>query len=70
MFRRRRLVRLHLNDNQPSIEGILVGSPFGWADHYVLRTANVLADVDKTEELDGIDARVPRERVVFVQTLS
>jgi len=65
----RRLVRLHLDNNNPSIEGILVGSPLGWADHYVVRTASVLTAPDANVELDGVDVRVPRERVVFVQTL-
>lgn len=69
MLRRKRMVRLHLDGSNPSIEGLLVGSPFGWADHYVIRTATLVAGEDQSHDLEGHDVRVPRERVVFLQTL-
>ncbi len=63
---RKRLVRLHLEGSQPSIEGILTGF---WANHYVLATATVLETPERSYELDGLSVRVPRERVVMVQEL-
>lgn len=62
---RRRLVRLHLTGGEPSIEGILVAR---WAGHYVLRAAK-LVEASRTVTLAGDDVRVPRERVLFAQTL-
>jgi len=61
--RGKRLVRLHLVDNLPSVEGILAGC---WGGHYVVLTPNVLSDGDN--KLSG-HAEVPSERVVLVQVL-
>jgi hypothetical protein len=63
---RKRLVRLHLADDQPSLEGVLCGH---WAGHYVLKLAKILETADATVSLDGHSVRVPRERVVFVQVI-
>jgi hypothetical protein len=61
-----RLVRLHLEGDTPSFEGILVGR---YGGHYVLRDSKMLQAVDQTVALEGrID--VPCERVVFVQQLA
>lgn len=66
---RKRLVRLHLADNQPSLEGLLTGWPSRHAGHYVLQLPQLVEGVDRTVTLDGVAVRVPRERVVFVQVL-
>jgi hypothetical protein len=62
--RGKRRVRLHLADNQPSIEGILAGR---WAGHYVVLAPNMLADGDMP--MAG-HVEVPAERVVLVQVLA
>lgn len=62
---RRRLVRLHLVDPFPSIEGILVSAFDG---HYRLLKASVIEAPERTRELEG-EAWVPKDRVVFVQRL-
>jgi len=67
MRRRKRMVRLHLRGDLPSIEGIFTGF---WAGHYVIRTPSVVASEQQTLALDGQDARVPKEQVMFVQVLS
>lgn len=71
MIRRRRLVRLHLEGENPSLEGLLVSPAFaGWLDHhYVLELATMHVSGDESYELSGRRCRVPRERVVFVQEL-
>lgn len=62
---RRRLVRLHLVDPHPSIEGILVSARDG---HYRLLRPAVLESTERTQELEG-EAWVPKDRVIFVQRL-
>lgn len=64
MFRRH-LVRLHLVDPHPTIEGILVGRMNG---HYRLLKCSLLEAPDRTHQLEG-EVWVPRERVVLVQRL-
>jgi hypothetical protein len=66
VIRRRRLVRLHLEGEQPSVEGVLTGF---WAGHYVLQLARVFETADASHSLEGPSVRVPRERVVLVQEL-
>ena len=66
MIVRRKLVRLHLAGDQPSIEGVLTGF---WAGHYIVKLARVFETADASHSLDGPSVRVPRERVVFVQVL-
>lgn len=65
MVRRKRLVRLHLDGDKPSLEGILAGQPAG---HYRLLKPVMLRAAGQSDELDG-ELLVPRERVVFVQEL-
>lgn len=72
---KKKLVRLHLVDGLPSLEGVLDSYWTGYtADHYVLRLAHMLESNDSTEaakySLDGTRVRVPRERVAFVQELT
>ncbi len=66
---RRRLVRLHLEGNAPSLEGVLTGYPLHHAGHYVLRLPALVEAEDRTVSLDGPVVRVPRERVAFCQEL-
>lgn len=62
----RRLVRLHLTGELPSVEGILVGF---WCGHYVIRLPRVIESADASVSLEGPEVRVDRARVVFVQVL-
>lgn len=65
-----RLVRLHLNDNLPSVEGLLVSRRTRrYGDHYLVELAKVLEAPDRTVTLEGRRVMVPRERVVLVQEL-
>lgn len=64
-MRGKRMARLHLADNQPSIEGILVGR---WAGHYVILAAKLMESGDRTYSLEG-HIEVPAERVLLVQVL-
>lgn len=61
--RGKRRVRLHLDENQPTVEGILAGR---WGGHYVVLAPNILADGD--HKVTG-HVEVPAERVVLVQVL-
>lgn len=71
MIRRKRYVRLHLDGMEQSVEGIFVGF---WAGHYVLRETKVVAAVAGQREvatttLEGLSARFPKARVLFMQEL-
>lgn len=66
MFRRRRLVRLHLEEPHPTMEGIWAGMAAG---HYRLLRPQLLESEARTHSLDG-EAWVPAGRVVFVQRLN
>ena len=60
---RRRLVRLHLVDPYPSVNGIYMGRVDG---HYRLLKPELLEASDRTQELSG-ELWVPSERVVYMQ---
>lgn len=62
---KKRRVRLHLKNDAPSIEGILVGTVDG---HYLLKIPRVLKAAGDTITLDG-DVEVPRSNVLFLQRL-
>lgn len=64
-FGPRRLVRLHLEEPHPSVEGVYVGQSAG---HYRLLKPSLLEAEDRTHALDG-EVWVPRERVVLLQRL-
>lgn len=71
LFRRRQLVRLHLEvdpaEGRPdTVEGVRLGV---WGGHYVLALPKVLEAQDRTVALQGV-LEVPRSRVIFVQVLS
>lgn len=59
----KRRARLHLNNNQPSVEGILAGR---WGGHYVILTPTLLADGEMP--VSG-HVEVPAENVMLVQVL-
>lgn len=64
------MVRLHLADNLPSVEGLLGSYRTGRSGgHYVVELAKVLEGTDQTVSLEGRRVMVPRERVVFVQEI-
>lgn len=63
--RGKRLVRLHLADNQPSVEGVLAGR---WGGHYVVLAPKLLDATQRTFSLDG-HLEVPAERVLYVQVI-
>lgn len=60
-----RLVRLHLKDENRSLEGVWIGLD---ASHYRLANVSQLETLDRTIELEG-EVWVPRERVLHVQVL-
>jgi hypothetical protein len=62
---RPRKVRLHQLDPAPTIEGFLVNS---WNSHYRLLKPVLLEATGRSIELEG-EALVPRERVVFIETV-
>lgn len=62
---RKRLVRVHFNNQETTIEGLLCGR---FAGHYVLQVANVLEAADRSVNLDG-KVKIPRENVLFYQEL-
>lgn len=49
-----------------SLEGILVGR---WDNSYVLRVPEMITAPGSTQTLEGRDVRIPRERVLFLQSL-
>lgn len=64
-MRAKRLARLHLKDNAPSVEGLLMGRFNG---HYVLSAPKILEAKDRTYSLDGW-VEVPAEKVLYVQVI-
>lgn len=69
MVSRRKHVRVHQDDDGPTIEGVLVGKPWRHAGHYVVRKAGVLVAEGVTVAPDGPEVWIPRERVLFVEVL-
>ena len=66
----KRLVRLHLLNDLPSIEGLLGSYRTSRnGGHYTIELAKVIEAPDATLTLEGNRVRVPRERVAFVQEL-
>ncbi len=64
--RGKRLVRIHLEGDKPTMEGILVGC---WGGHYVLLRASIYEAAERSISLTG-HIEVPRESVLFVQVLT
>ena len=68
-FRRKRLVRVHLDvdgGRPDTVEGVRLGV---WGGNLVLMLPKVLESAGRTHALEGV-LEVPRGRVVFVQVLS
>lgn len=66
---RRKLVRIHLKGDLPSIEGV-IRSWFTWGTwHYTVRLAKIIEGEERSFTLEGGQVRVPRENVAFVQVL-
>lgn len=65
MLRRKRLVRLHLDGADGSVQGVFSGF---WAGHYVLKVPEYV-DQAGTTALEGRTVRVPQSRVLFIQEL-
>lgn len=63
LFARKRRVRLHFADMDPSIQGLLVGR---YGGHYILENPSVLEASDRTIKMSG-HVEVPAEKVWFVQ---
>lgn len=62
---KRRLVRVHLTGNEPSIEGVWIGRV---GKHYRVEAAKIIQSADTSHDLEGT-ALIPAERVAFVQVL-
>jgi hypothetical protein len=67
--RRKRLLRLHLKDEDRSIEGIFLGYEAG---HYRLANARLIESVAGQVQSYGLDGEswVPRDRVLYGQVLT
>jgi len=63
--RRKRRVRLHLVNNEPSVEGIFVGF---WASHYVVAVPSIVT-AQKSVELEGPRVRVHKHQVLLMEDL-
>ena len=64
-FRRKRLILVHIKDNDSTLEGILLGI---WANHYCLRTTKLNSEEGNKFPLDG-EVLVPTGNVLFIQVL-
>lgn len=66
LFFKRRQVRLHLHDNAPSINGILIERPNGF---YRVLKPEVVLEENMSHALEG-EVWVARENVLFLQVLA
>lgn len=66
MFFKRRQVRIHLNDNPASIDGILIERPNGF---YRVLKPEVVLDENQSHALEG-EVWVARENVLFLQVFA
>lgn len=64
-WRRRRLLRLHLVGQAPSIEGVFLGFEAG---HYRLVKGLFLETAQDSHDIVG-ETWVPRERVLYAQVI-
>ena len=63
--RKKHMVRVHLTQGEPSIEGVWMGRV---GRHYRVEAARVIEAEDRSFEITG-SALIPVERVAFVQVL-
>lgn len=66
----RHRVRLHLHNDAPSIEGLLVREPWSRNGHYELVGVSVLSTQADKHDLDSRAVRVPLCNVAFYEVLS
>lgn len=66
---RKRLVRVHLDGDHPSIEGLVQSTRIRRDGHYIVELASVIEAEERSFKLEGDKVRIPRERVVFLQEL-
>lgn len=62
---RRRYVRVHLEGQTESIQGVLTGRT---RDYLLLRAATLVGETS-SYQLDGTETLIPRGRVMFIQTI-
>lgn len=62
---RRRYVRVHLEGQTESIQGVLTGRT---RDYLTLRAATLVSETG-SYQLDGSETLIPRSRVMFIQTI-
>lgn len=65
-WRRKRLARVHLTGDEPSLEGVYMGRV--GRKHYRLEGASLIESSDSSVELEGYQL-IPVERVAFLQVL-
>ena len=63
--RKKHMVRVHLTQNEPTLEGVYMGRV---GKHYRLEAARVIEAEDRSYDITG-SALIPVERVAFVQVL-
>lgn len=66
---RKKLVRIHLKHNLPSVDGVMRTWATWGTWHYTLHLASVVEGETRSFTLDGSKVRIPRENVAFVQVL-
>lgn len=66
----RHRVRLHLHNDAPSIEGLLVREPWNRSGHYELVDVQVLESRVDKHDLDSRAVRVPLANVAFYEVLT
>lgn len=62
---KRRYVRVHLEGQTESIQGVLTGRT---RDYLTLRAASVIGE-QGSYQLEGSETLIPRSRVLFIQTI-
>ena len=65
----KRLVRIHLKHDLPSVEGVMRSFTTWGSWHYTVRLAKVVEGETRTVTLEGGKVRIPRENVAFIQEL-
>ncbi len=67
MFRRKRLVRLHLKNDPRAIEGIVTHVD---VDHYYLENARIISSAQRDKDVP-LDGRLwwPRKDVLYLQEI-
>ena len=67
---RYRTVRVHQNDDAPSVEGVLVGKPWRHSGHYVVRKAGIITAPGQTVPSESLEIWIPREKVLFLEVIT